>query len=68
MICERDYPKCLFKTGYPMEQKCAAQNMLVIVHPSLCIKYSHGPEINQTRIEKQKHVLEKDYFLPQIIP
>jgi hypothetical protein len=49
-----------------MEQN-AAKNVLVIVLSSLCIEYSCGPEINQTRIEKQTHFPEKDYFLPHII-
>jgi hypothetical protein len=39
-----------------------------LFYPSLCVKYSRRPEINQIRIEKQKHFFEKDYFFPQIIP
>ncbi len=32
----------------------------------MCIEYSHGPEINQARIDSQKCFLEKDNLLPQI--
>jgi hypothetical protein len=67
---EHDYPQMSIQNGITDGTKMCGSERVGNCFILLCVlntAASHGPEINQTRIEKQKHFLEKYYFLPQII-